>query len=208
MTMLTEDWSGHHQYEDDSPNDAGEPLAAFMEAYQTPGRGNRGCPKGVCREGSGYVASIRINKRQQKGPVRGTISEATRDRAQMMFMKATRTSADVELWIKSLKRKKRRSNDKPLGLFSGDSSLMSDPSLGRQALAQALEQLMIASTQPLAEDSYEERESTLMRIYQQQAELRAQQISVLQELLLTQQNILFHHQQDGAFDDDEEEDDE
>jgi hypothetical protein len=83
-------------------------MAAFMDAYQTPGRGGRGCPKGVCREGSGYVASIRLNKKQQKGPVRSTVSEATRDRAQMLFMKATRSGSEVELWINSLKRKKRK----------------------------------------------------------------------------------------------------
>ena len=77
-------------------------MAAFMDAYQTPGRGGRGCPKGVCREGSGYVASIRLNKKQQKGPVRSTVSEATRDRAQMLFMKATRSGSEVELWINSL----------------------------------------------------------------------------------------------------------
>jgi hypothetical protein len=83
-------------------------MAAFMDAYQTPGRGGRGCPKGVCREGSGYVASVCLNKKKQKGPVRSTVSEATRDRAQMLFMKATRSGAEVELWINSLKRKKRK----------------------------------------------------------------------------------------------------
>lgn len=88
-------------------------MAAFMDAYQTPGRGGRGCPKGVCREGSGYVASIRLNKKQQKGPVRSTVSEATRDRAQMLFMKATRSGSEVELWINSLKRKKRKNKQSP-----------------------------------------------------------------------------------------------
>lgn len=62
----------------------------------------------MCREGSGYVASIRLNKKQQKGPVRATVSEATRDRAQMLFMKATRSGSEVEIWINSLKRKKRK----------------------------------------------------------------------------------------------------
>ena len=191
------------EYEDpSSPGDSAEPLAAFMEAYQTPGRGNRGCPKGVCREGSGYVASIRINKRQQKGPVRGSISEATRDRAQMMFMKATRTSADVEQWIKSLKRKKRRSNDKG----NGEGGLFVDPNLGRQQLALALEQLILAAQQPLPDDSKEIRENMLHRIFQQQAELQAQQVQILQELMLTQQNMLMMQQQHD-YDDDEDEDD-
>jgi hypothetical protein len=40
--------------------------------------------------------------------VRATVSEATRDRAQMLFMKATRSGSEVELWINSLKRKKRK----------------------------------------------------------------------------------------------------
>ncbi len=54
------------------------------------------------------MASIRLNKKQQKGPVRATVSEATRDRAQMLFMKATRSGSEVEIWINSLKRKKRK----------------------------------------------------------------------------------------------------
>lgn len=36
------------------------------------------------------------------------MSEATRDRAQMLFMKATRSGSEVEIWINSLKRKKRK----------------------------------------------------------------------------------------------------
>ena len=59
------------------------------------------------------MASIRLNKKQQKGPVRATVSEATRDRAQMLFMKATRSGSEVEIWINSLKRKKRK-NKQPM----------------------------------------------------------------------------------------------
>ena len=216
-------WPGFSpDLEASSPNESTEPLAAFMEAYQTPGRGNRNCPKGVCREGSGYVASIRINKRQQKGPVRSSISEATRDRAQMMFMKATRTSVDVEQWIKSLKRKKRRASEKSPGMTNSGSniepSLLQDPNFGRHQLAQALEQLMLASTQPILEENADARELLLQRIYEQQATLQAQQVQILQEMMLAQQSMLLSAQQqqqgqnrphtdDGDEDDTEKEED-
>ena len=198
--MTENGWHGFSpSLEASSPAEGAEPLAAYMEAYQTPGRGNRNCPKGVCREGSGYVASIRINKRQQKGPVRSSISEATRDRAQMMFMKATRTSGDVEQWIKSLKRKKRRASEKTPGMpNSGGSlepSLLQDPNFGRHQLAQALEQLMLASTQPIVEESPDAREQLLQRIYEQQAALQTQQVQILQEMMLAQQSMLLSAQQ-------------
>jgi len=174
---------GFPEEEESTPD---EPLSVLMDVYHTPGRGNRNCPKGVCREGSGYVASIRINKRQQKGPVRATVSEAARDRAQMMFMKATRTSVDVEEWIKSLKRKKRRTIENRPGIgVSSPSWQEVDPSIGRQQLAMALEQLMT----PLEETG--NRESTIQKILQQQAELQNQQVQILQELMLTQQNMMF-----------------
>jgi hypothetical protein len=200
--------------EEDCGSSSPEPLAALLEAYQTSGReylqhsrsneagsGNKGgssqCPKGVCREGSGYVASIRINKRQQKGPVRATVAEAARDRAQMMFMKATRSSVDVEDWIKSLKRKKRRGQEfVPNRWMGGNINGMMgggtvDPGVGKAALTTALEKLMKESGEPI--DGAMEgrsREEYLGKLQMEQEELKNQQVAILHELMLTQQSLL------------------
>jgi len=194
-------------------------MAAFMDAYQTPGRGGRGCPKGVCREGSGYVASIRLNKKQQKGPVRSTVSEATRDRAQMLFMKATRSGSEVELWINSLKRKKRKNKqavnpddpstqavlnsineDKALSSFyspEGDIFNTHDQSRQQQQvqLATSLEQF-IDSLNEGASEGYEflfddslGHGELLKSIQNKQQLLQVQQVQILREIMLVQQEI-------------------
>lgn len=174
-----------------------EPLAALLEAYQSSGReflretknGTNNCPKGVCREGSGYVASIRINKRQQKGPVRATIPEAARDRAQMMFMKATRSSEDVEEWIKSLKRKKRRVGGDFVGrVWTGTGGLAVDPSMGKAALTSALEKLIKESGEPVSIEG--KREEYMGKLQMEQETLKNQQVAILHELMLTQQSLL------------------
>lgn len=193
-------------------------MAAFMDAYQTPGRGGRGCPKGVCREGSGYVASIRLNKKQQKGPVRATVSEATRDRAQMLFMKATRSGSEVEIWINSLKRKKRK-NKQPTGqdeqanasvlnsinddrmlsaFYSPESDIFNTQDASRQQqqqhLATALEQFVA----DLSDDSEGleflfdlslNKVEQLHSIQNRQVHLQGQQVQILREIMLVQQEI-------------------
>jgi hypothetical protein len=194
-------------------------MAAFMDAYQTPGRGGRGCPKGVCREGSGYVASIRLNKKQQKGPVRSTVSEATRDRAQMLFMKATRSGSEVELWINSLKRKKRKNKqasnpddpntqavlnsineDKTLSSFySPETDIFNTHDHSRQQqqvqLTTSLEQF-IEGLNAGASEGYEflfddslNPEELLKAVQNKQQLLQAQQIQILREIMLVQQEI-------------------
>ena len=193
-------------------------MAAFMDAYQTPGRGGRGCPKGVCREGSGYVASIRLNKKQQKGPVRSTVSEATRDRAQMLFMKATRSGSEVELWINSLKRKKRKnkqatSSEEPnthsemnsinddrmiSGFYSPESDIFNTQDVSRQQQQQQLTIALELFLDSLTDSSegYEflmdpilQKEELLRAIQNKQQQLQAQQVQILREIMLVQQEI-------------------
>ena len=193
-------------------------MAAFMDAYQTPGRGGRGCPKGVCREGSGYVASIRLNKKQQKGPVRATVSEATRDRAQMLFMKATRSGSEVEIWINSLKRKKRK-NKQPTGqeeqhtanilnsinddrmlsaFYSPESDIFNTQDASRQQqqhhLMASLESFLSELTDDTEGfeflfDSTLNKEEQLRSIQDRQAHLQNQQVQILREIMLVQQEI-------------------
>ncbi|KAF4690733.1 hypothetical protein FOZ60_016932 [Perkinsus olseni] len=64
-------------------------------------------PRGVCREGRGWVASVRLLRKQLKGPVRHTIQQAASDRLHMTMLKNTRPHHEVLEMVRAMKRRKR-----------------------------------------------------------------------------------------------------
>jgi hypothetical protein len=160
------------------------------------------------------VASIRLNKKQQKGPVRSTVVEATRDRAQMLYMKATRSGSEVELWINSLKRKKRKNkqaspSDDLNGVISSVAARSSNDfvppdidmfgqvdSRGKELQEKLLSSYpqFLLTVDDKADGIDEEsmiREELLIAIQNKLNELQQQQVNILQEIFNAQQEI-FH----------------